>query len=96
MANEALVEKLKEELNADHVDIIDNSWMHAGHAAVANGPKEGTHLSIVIVSPKFEGVSLLNRHRMVHEVLEESFKQHLHALELKAYTPSEWQSKVTA
>jgi BolA-like protein 1 len=96
MANEAIIEKLRESLEASHVEIIDNSWMHAGHVAMADVNRtEGTHLQVIVVSPQFEGVGLLNRHRMVHEVLKEAFSQGLHALELKTMTPDEWQIKVS-
>lgn len=94
MANEAIVEQLKTTLAASHVDIVDNSWMHAGHVAMANVSKaEGTHLQVTVVSPQFEGVSLINRHRMVHQALKEAFAQGLHALELKTYTPQEWDTR---
>jgi stress-induced morphogen len=83
----ALMEKLK----AEHVEIVDDSWRHAGHQAMAGKPQgEATHLQITVVSPEFEGVSLLARHRMVHQALKEAFATHLHALELKTLSPSEW------
>lgn len=91
MANEALMEKLVEELVAQHVDIIDNSWQHAGHAAMSDvAETTGTHLRIIVVSPKFENVNLIDRHRLVHQALAEAFAGHLHALELKVYSPEEW------
>ncbi len=93
MVTEAIQEKLSRELGAQHVEIIDNSWMHAGHAGMANVHQaQGTHLRIIVVSPRFEGVNLLDRHRMVHTVLKDNFATHLHALELKTLTPDEWQS----
>jgi BolA-like protein 1 len=94
MANEALIDKLYQELDAQHVDVIDNSWRHAGHVAMRDNPlTEGTHLDVTVVSPKFDGVNLINRHRMVHGALKEAFAGALHALELKTYTPQEWQER---
>jgi BolA protein len=87
---ETVRQTLLEALQAQHVAIIDNSWQHQGHAAMAGKTMEGTHLHITIVSPQFEGVSLLNRHRLVHGALTDAFATHLHALELKTYSPEEW------
>jgi len=83
---------LKSALNAEHVQIEDNSWRHAGHAEMAGKATLGqlTHIRVVIVSSQFEGVPLLDRHRQVHGALKSAFETHLHALELKPYTPVEF------
>jgi stress-induced morphogen len=95
MSNAALSDKLKQGLDAEHIEIIDNSWMHAGHVAMADTPvSEGTHLQIAVVSAQFEGISLLSRHRMVHQLLKSDFAGLLHALELKTYTPTEWTAQI--
>lgn len=79
---EALKEKLIRELDATHVEIVDDSWQHAGHAE-ARSDLGATHLSMTIVSPKFAGLSILDQHRLVHTALEEARRTHLHALQLK-------------
>ena len=53
---------------------------------------DGTHFEAVIVSPEFEGKSLLERHKLVYEVLGEAMKERIHALSLKTYTPKQWES----
>lgn len=87
---EQLKEKLIRELDAAHVEIEDDSWKHAGHREVKPG-MEATHLTITVVSPKFDGINLIDQHRMVHEVLKEARERHLHALQLKTLTPEAWQ-----
>ena len=42
-----------------------------------------------VVSSKFEGVSRIQRHRMVHDALSDEIKTHLHAITIKAQAPSE-------
>ena len=81
--------KLSRELDAQHVEIEDDSWKHAGHVEATPG-MEATHLSITVVSPKFAGVPIMDQHRMVHEVLKEAREKHLHALILKTLTPENW------
>src|SRR5690606_39022968 len=85
MLADSIKVKLETELEATHVQIVDNSWMHAGHAGAASG---GSHLAILIVSPKFEGQGIMDQHRMVHQVLKEEMCGAIHALELKTLTPS--------
>ena len=83
---EKLKEKLMRELNAVHVEIVDDSWRHAGHASAPQ--MEATHLNITVVSPKFVGINLMDQHRMVNDVLKEARETHLHALQLKTQVPS--------
>ncbi len=85
--NDSIVAKIKTELTAGHVGVVDNSWQHAGHA----GSSGGTHLVLTIVSPKFEGLDLLDRHRLVHKTLRAEMETAIHALELKTYSPQEWE-----
>ncbi|MBX2860691.1 MAG: BolA family transcriptional regulator [Vampirovibrio sp.] len=79
-------QKLKDELEAVHVETVDNSWMHAGHGS------SGSHLVITVVSPKFGDITLIDRHRMIHQVLREEIGGVIHALELQPLTPIEWES----
>jgi BolA protein len=52
----------------------------------------GAKLELVVVSPKFEGVPLIKRHRMVNTVLSD-YMNDIHALTIKAWTPSQYESK---
>ncbi|MCA9807733.1 MAG: BolA family transcriptional regulator [Cyanobacteria bacterium HKST-UBA06] len=93
MPNQWIKALLIDQLAATEVHIVDNSHRHAGHAAMKGITQSyGTHLAMVVVSPQFEGVPLLDRHRMVHQVLEPAYERGLHALELKVYTPEQWQA----
>ena len=51
---------------------------------------DGCNCSAVVVSPFFEGLSLLQRQRIVLAVVSEEIKSgELHALSVKTYTPEE-------
>ncbi len=82
--------RMKEDLAAVHLEIVDESWKHAGHAGAASG---GGHFILKVVSDRFEGVSLLDRNRMVFEILKEEMKGEIHALAIKAMTPEEWKRR---
>ena len=52
---------------------------------------DGRHFEAVVVSPEFEGQSLIQRHRMVMATCSAEIQSDaLHALSIKAYTPEQW------
>ena len=58
-------------------------------ASVSVIDKTGTmdHFSIQVVSDKFKGLTLLERHRLIYAALDEPTKDgRIHALEIKAET----------
>lgn len=85
------ISKIKDKLqslNPIELKIIDDSEKHRGHAGYnANGM---SHVRILIVSEEFLNLSLLERHRMVNNLLSDEFSAGLHSLVIKAYTPKEY------
>lgn len=73
-------------LQADHLDIEDESAQHAGHAGAKGG---GGHYRMRIVSSVFSGKNTLTRHRMVYDALGDLMQREIHALSITAYTPEE-------
>ncbi|OZA08421.1 MAG: BolA family transcriptional regulator [Polynucleobacter sp. 24-46-87] len=67
--------------------IEDESHLHAGHAGAASG---GGHFKIRIVSPQFEGMNSVKRHRAIYAALNSHFPQAIHALTIEAMTPAEY------
>ncbi len=54
---------------------------------------EGCSSQVVVVSPAFEGKSLLQQQRMVNASLGTHFADgSLHALSIKTYTPAQWEA----
>jgi acid stress-induced BolA-like protein IbaG/YrbA len=54
---------------------------------------DGRHWNAVVVTPAFEGQSMLKQHRLVYGALGDSFDtEALHALSLKTFTPEQWAS----
>jgi BolA family transcriptional regulator, general stress-responsive regulator len=82
-AVQAIADKLQTELDTHDVVIVDESWQHAGHS----GAGGGSHLHITVSSPKFVGLSLLDQHRLVQQVLAPEMQHTIHALVLKTKTP---------
>lgn len=51
---------------------------------------EDAHYAAVVVSPAFEGVSLVDQHKMVYDAIGEHMTQSVHAMEIQTYTPEEY------
>lgn len=52
----------------------------------------GDHFQVWIISPAFEGKSLVDQHQMVYGALREALgSDRIHALALKTYTPGQWE-----
>lgn len=66
--------------------IKDQSHLHAGHA----GAKDGKgHFDVTIVSVAFDGKNRVQRHQMIYDALRDLLQTDIHALSIKAFTPSE-------
>lgn len=64
----------------------DESALHAGHPGAAGG---GGHYRLHLVSDSFEGLSRVQRHRLVYDCLHDLMHAEIHALAIVALTPSE-------
>jgi BolA protein len=69
------------------VDLVDESEGHRGHAGYREGGN--THWRLAIVSPRFAGHSVVERHRMVYRALGNLMQNPIHALAITARTPEE-------
>ncbi|HKK14940.1 MAG TPA: BolA family protein [Gammaproteobacteria bacterium] len=83
---EMIRSRLQSAFDPQTLDIRDDSARHAGHAGARGG---GGHFIVRVVSPHFEGKSLIQRHRMVYDALGDAMNSEIHALGIKAETPSE-------
>jgi BolA protein len=84
----ALIERrLYSNLEATHVEVMDDSQLHAGHLGAEGG---GGHFRVVVVSPRFEGVSRLEAQRMVYRALGDLMDGAIHAIQIQTLTPAAW------
>lgn len=79
----ALQAQLQSQLQPSQLEVLDESYQHAGHAG-ANSTGFGTHFRVRIASPLFDGKSKVLRHRLVYDCLRPFFDQGLHALAIEA------------
>jgi acid stress-induced BolA-like protein IbaG/YrbA len=50
------------------------------------------HYRVVVISPAFEGKSMIDQHRLVKSAFDKDIASgEVHALTLKTFTPTEWE-----
>ena len=79
-------EKLNTACQPAHVELINESHMHAG-------PATDSHFKLVMVADCFDGLPPVKRHQLVYRALRDELAGPVHALALHLYTPSEWQAQ---
>ncbi|MFO0618721.1 MAG: BolA family protein [Polyangiaceae bacterium] len=81
---QAIEERLRAAFTPTHLTVENESHQHS----VAPGSE--THFAVVVVSDAFAGAGLVARHRKVNAALEPLFAEGLHALRIRAATPTEF------
>ncbi len=73
--------RLQDAFEPSHLEIIDDSESHRGHAGFREGGE--THFKVAIKSSAFNELSRIARHRAVHSALGKELVGRIRALELK-------------
>lgn len=72
------------------LEVIDESHQHAGHKGIEGQAGSGeTHFKVKIVADCFNGLSLVQRHKMIYTLLSYEMSNGVHALSISAQTPNE-------
>ncbi|MEM8541876.1 MAG: BolA family protein [Pseudomonadota bacterium] len=74
---------LSEALSPERIVVINESHLHAGHAGGTPDGSGESHMRVRIISASFDGVSRVQRHRMINELLKPVLDEGLHALALE-------------
>ena len=82
---EVIESKLLEEFSPERLRLDNDSKRHAG-------PATESHFRLVLVSGAFEGVSAVQRQRLVFACLSEELAGPVHALQMKCMTPAEYEA----
>lgn len=87
LVKQTIEQKLAEALELTHLDVVNESNNH-------NVPVNSeTHFKVSLVSTTFEGKKLIERHRMVNQLLADELAGPVHALAMHTYTEAEWQKR---
>ena len=83
----AIEGKLQKLLTPDHLEVLNESHMHNVP------PGSESHFKVVAVSGQFEGLGLVQRHRLVNRAVAEELAASVHALALHLFTPGDWAAR---
>jgi len=87
---ELILDRLRTTLEAIHVELRDDSQLHAGHAGARAG---GGHFFVTVVAQRFAGLGRVARHRAVYAALGDLMGSEIHALSAETLTPEEWRAR---
>ena len=84
---DTIIKKLEERFAPERLEVLDESYRHKGHAGARQGGE--THFRVKITSAEFDGLTRIERHRLINDCLAEELAGPIHALNLRARTPYE-------
>ena len=74
-----ICKKLNNEIEIEHIEIVDNSHKHKGHKSFS---PEKFHLQLKIKSLYLDSISRINAQKMIMKVLKDDLDTKIHALEI--------------
>jgi len=80
-------QKLQLDVNPVHLEVINESHMHNVE------PGKESHIRIVAVATKFDGLNLVKRHQLIYKNIGEELAGPVHAISLHTFSPEEWALK---
>ena len=54
---------------------------------------DDNHFQLVVVSPKFEGKTMVEQHQLVYGAVGDAMHEAVHALALRTFTPAQWEQQ---
>ncbi len=94
---QSIERKIKKALNPTFFEMRNDSWMHEHHKPMQNaGNRTESHFNMIVISEIFKDYrGLPSRHRLIYKLLEDELQNKgVHALQIKAKTPEEWQREL--
>jgi BolA protein len=73
-------QRLTEAFEPSHLEVIDESDQHVGHAGHQGG---GRHFAVVIKSSAFTGMTRIQAHQAIYALFADMIPDKIHALKIK-------------
>ena len=74
------ITKKLETLNPTHLEVLDESFKHVGHAGYKTGKG---HFKVIITSEKFNNLSRISIHKLIYNTIGILMETDIHALSIK-------------
>jgi BolA protein len=85
---QSIIDKLNANFDIHFLEVLNESHMHSVPA------NSETHFKVTIVSSNFEGKRLIQRQRLINQLLADELSGPVHALAQHTYTIEEWDKKL--
>jgi len=69
--------------------LIESELPEASARVTTPRPNDTEHMAAVVVSPAFEGKSLVDQHTLVQEAVDDHLTTDIHALKITTHTPAD-------
>jgi len=90
MNSEQRLTEIRKRLESDFrprtLEVVDEGHLHVGHEGARDGRG---HFRLYIVSDRFAGQAMVQRHRMIYQAMGELMRSEIHALAIVAQAPDE-------
>lgn len=80
-------------MNFDEVKALITGKIQDAKVEVTDLTGTKDHLGLLIVSDEFKGKRLLQQHQMIMDILKESLKEKIHAVQIKTMTHEQAQQQ---
>lgn len=70
-----------------------NSGLQSPKVFIQDMTGSKDHFNVMIISKSFEGLSLIEQHRLVYKILDDMITKEIHALQLKTLTLEQWKKE---
>lgn len=54
---------------------------------------QNNHFSVIVISEKFEGLSIIKQHQIIYNALSSMITKEIHALQIKTFTWDKWKKE---
>lgn len=80
-------------IEPEEIKAMIERGLPGAHVEVRDMTGGGDHFEALVVSNKFEGKGLVERHQVVYGTLGDAMRERVHALALKTLTPAQYQNR---
>ena len=84
---QSIISRLTQALAPEKLEVVDDSHHHQGHSGAREGGE--SHFTVTVVAKAFQGLSRVQRQRLVNQALAEELAGPIHALSIKTLAPDE-------
>jgi BolA protein len=83
---EEIRRRIETAVDPEELVVEDEGHLHVGHEGARDGRG---HFRVFVVAPGFEGLSQIQRHRLIYQAMGDLMNSDIHALSIDAYSSKE-------